>query len=106
MSVMLAASESICGLLVALLPYQAMTLQAAFVHLPKLILDRLPRQNKCLVIYNKTEKALVITKQILNYHNANFLLEMTSNVEEMTTKHSFSSIVTENAQHSGMSWSE
>ncbi len=89
MSVILAASESICSWLVALLPYQAMTLQAAFVHLPKLISDRLLRQHKSLVIYNKIEKALVITKQIFNYHNANFLLELTSNVEKVTNKHIF-----------------
>jgi len=35
------------------------------------------------MIYNKQERALVITKQIFKFHNTNVLLEMTSNMENV-----------------------
>ncbi len=73
------------------------------------------------MIYNKIERVLVITKQILNYYNTNFSLGITSKVQKvnqkytftqkLTTKHNFqtpsltfSSTVTEwNAQDCGIS---
>ncbi len=87
-------------------------------HLTKLISDRLLRQRKILMIYNKIERVLVITKQIFNYYNTNFSLEITSKVNQkytfthkLTTKRNFqtpslffSSTVTEwNAQDCGIS---
>ncbi len=41
-------------------------------HLTKLILDRLLRQCNGLMVYNKIEQVLVISKQIFNYYNNNF----------------------------------
>jgi len=49
----------------------------------ELISDRLLRQLNGLIIYSKTEWALVITKQIFNYYNSNFSQEMTSEVENV-----------------------
>ncbi len=90
-------------------------------HLTKLISDRLLRQRNGLMIYNKIERVLVITKRILNYYNTNFSLGITSKVQKvnqkytftqkLTTKHNFqtpsltfSSTVTEwNAQDCGIS---
>ncbi len=90
-------------------------------HLTKLISDRLLRQRNDLMIYNKIEWVLVITKLIFNYYNTNFSLEITSKVQKvnqkytfthkLTTKHNFqtpslffSSTVTEwNAQDCGIS---
>ncbi len=63
-----------------------MTLQAAFFarrHLVKLILDRLLRQLNGLMIYNKTERVLVITKCIFNYYNTNLSLEITAKVQKL-----------------------
>ncbi len=72
------------------------------------------------MIYNKIERVLVITKRILNYYNSNFSLGITSKVQKvnqkytftqkLTTKHNFqtpsltfSSTVTEwNAQDCGI----
>ncbi len=68
-----------------------MTLQAAFFarrHLTKPISDRLLRQLKGLTIYNKIEQVL-LTKQIFNYYNTNFLLEITSKVQKVNQKYIF-----------------
>ncbi len=46
-------------------------------HLTKLISDRLLRQRNGLMIYNKIDWDLVITKQIFNYYNNNFSAEIT-----------------------------
>ncbi len=51
-------------------------------HLMKLISDGLLRQRNGLMIYNKIERVLVITKQIFNYYNTNFSLEITSKVQK------------------------
>ncbi len=104
------------------LTYEAMTLQAAFFarrHLTKLISDGLLRQLNGLMIYNKIERVLVITKRIFNYYDTNFSLEITSTVQnvnqkfthKLTTKCNFqtpslffSSTITEwNAQDCGIS---
>ncbi len=55
----------------------------------KLISDRLLRQCNGLMIYNKIEWVLVITKQIFNYYNTNFLLEITSKVQKVNQKYTF-----------------
>ncbi len=44
----------------------------------KLFSDSLLRQRNGLMIYNKIERVLVITKQMFNYHNTDFTLEITS----------------------------
>ncbi len=87
-----AASENLGSWLAASLPYEAMTLQAAFFarrHLMKLISDRFLRQRSVLMIYNKIERVLVITKQIFNYYNTNFSLEITSKVQKVNLKYTF-----------------
>ncbi len=61
----------------------------AWRHLKKLISDRLLRQCNILMIYNKIERVLVITKQIFNYYNSNFSLEITSKVQKVNQKYTF-----------------
>ncbi len=61
----------------------------AWRHLTKLISDRLLRQCNILMIYNKIEWVLVITKQIFNYYNSNFSLEITSKVQKVNQKYTF-----------------
>ncbi len=63
-------------------------------HLTKLILDRLLRQHNGLMIYNKIERVLVITKQIFNHYNANFSLEITSKVQKVNQKYPFTHKIT------------
>ncbi len=58
-----------------------MTLQAAFLH------EGTSRNS--LMIYNKIERVLVITKQIFNYYNTNFSLEITSKVQKVNQKYTF-----------------
>ncbi len=58
-------------------------------HLMKLISDGLLRQRNGLMIYNKIERVLVITKQIFNYYNTNFSLEITSKVQNISQKYTF-----------------
>ncbi len=53
----------------------------------KLISDRLLRQRKGLMIYNKIECVLVITKQIFNYYNTDFSLEITSKLQKVSQKY-------------------
>ncbi len=55
----------------------------------KLILDRLLRQCNGLMIYNKVERVLVITKRIFNYYNTDFSLEITSKVQKVSQKYTF-----------------
>ncbi len=55
----------------------------------KLILDSLLRQRNGLMIYNKIEQVLVITKLIFNYYNTNFSLEITSKVQKVNQKYTF-----------------
>ncbi len=55
----------------------------------KLISDRLLRQRNGLMIYNKIERVLVIIKQIFNYYNTNFSLEITSKVQKDNQKYTF-----------------
>ncbi len=55
----------------------------------KLILDRLLRLRNSLVIYNKIERVLVIIKQIFNYYNTNFSLEIISKVQKVSQKYKF-----------------
>ncbi len=55
----------------------------------ELISDRLLRQRNGLMIYNKMERVLVITKQIFNYYNTNFSLEITSKVQKVNQKYKF-----------------
>ncbi len=50
-------------------------------HLIKQILDRLLRQRNGLMIYNKIERVLVITKLIFNHYNTDFSLEISSKVQ-------------------------
>ncbi len=61
----------------------------AWRHLTKLISDTLLRQRNGLKIYNKIERVLVITKQIFNYYNTNFSLEITSKVQKVNQKYTF-----------------
>ncbi len=76
-----AASESLVSWLSASVLWRYLT---------KLILNRLLRQRNGLTIYNKSERALMITKwTIINYYNTNFLLEITSKVEKFGQKHTF-----------------
>ncbi len=42
-----------------------------------------------LMIYNKTERVLVITKLIFNYYNTDFSLEITSKVQKVSQKYTF-----------------
>ncbi len=58
-------------------------------HLMKLISDRFLRQRNGLMVYNKIEIVLVITKQIFNYYNTNFSLEITSKVQKVNQKYTF-----------------
>ncbi len=55
----------------------------------KLILDWLLIQRNGLKIYNKIEWVLVITKWRFNYYNTDFSLEMTSKVQEVSQKYTF-----------------
>ncbi len=55
----------------------------------KRILDRLLRQRDGLMIYNKIERVLVITKLIYNYYNTDFSLEITSKVQKVSQKYTF-----------------
>ncbi len=41
------------------------------------------------MLYNKIEQVLVITKLIFNYYNTDFLLEMTSKVQQVSQKSTF-----------------
>ncbi len=41
------------------------------------------------MIYNKIERVLVITKQIFNYYNTNFSPEITSKVQKVNQKYTF-----------------
>ncbi len=41
------------------------------------------------MIYNKIERVLVITKQIFNYYNTDFSLEITSKVQKVNQKYIF-----------------
>ncbi len=47
------------------------------------------RQRNGLMIYNKIDWYLVITKQIFNYYNINFSLEITSKVQKVNQKYTF-----------------
>ncbi len=58
-------------------------------HLIKQILDRLLRQRNGLMIYNKIERVLVITKWIFNHYNIDFSLEITSKVQKVSQKYTF-----------------
>ncbi len=64
-------------------------------HLTKLILGRPPRQRNGLMIYSKVERALVITRQIFNYYSSNFSLEITSEMENIGQKHTFTHKLTQ-----------
>ncbi len=55
----------------------------------KLISDGLLRQRNGLMIYNKIKQVLVITKLIFNYHNTDFSLEITSKVQKVSQKYTF-----------------
>ncbi len=50
------------------------------------------------MIYNKIERVLVITKQIFNYYNTNFSLEITSKVQKVNQKYTFTHKLTTNFQ--------
>ncbi len=41
------------------------------------------------MMYNKIERVLVITKQIFSYYNTNFSLEITSKVQKVNQKYTF-----------------
>ncbi len=58
-------------------------------HLTILISDRFLRQCNGLMVYNKIERVLVIIKQIFNYYNTNFSLEITSKVQKVNQKYTF-----------------
>ncbi len=68
-----------------------MTSKAVFLHrhFIKQILDRLLRQRNGLMIYNKIERVLVITKWIFNHYNTDFSLEITSKVQKVSQKYTF-----------------
>ncbi len=55
----------------------------------KLISDRLLQKRNGLMIYNKIEWVLVITKWIFNYYNTDFSLEITSKVQKVSQKYTF-----------------
>ncbi len=55
----------------------------------KLILDMLLRQRNGLMIFNKIERVLVITKRIFKYYNTNFSLEITSKMQKVNQKYTF-----------------
>ncbi len=61
----------------------------AWRYLTKLISDRLLRQLNGLMIDNKIKQVLVITKRIFNYYNTNFSLEITSKVQKVNQKYTF-----------------
>ncbi len=61
----------------------------AWRHLVKRISDRLLRERNCLMIYNKIERVFVTTKLILNYYNNDFSLEITSKVQKVSQKYTF-----------------
>ncbi len=82
----LAASENLGCWLAALWGIDFAGSVFARRRLTKLISDRLLRQRTGLMIYNKIERVLVITKQIFNYYNTNFLLEITSKVQKVNQK--------------------
>ncbi len=83
------------GIWLAASPYQAFTLQAAFLH-------EGTSWNWFLkgfwgsgsMIYNKIERVLVITKQILNYFNTDFSLEITSKVQKVRQIYIFTQTAT------------
>ncbi len=87
----LAASENLGSGLAALWGNDFSGSVFARMHLTKLISDRLLRQRNGLMIYNKIERVLVITKQIFNYYNTNFSLEITSKVQKVNQKYTKSS---------------
>ncbi len=58
-------------------------------HLTKLISERLLRQRNGLMIYNKIDRVLVITKLIFNHYNTKFSLEITSKVQNVIQKYTF-----------------
>ncbi len=58
-------------------------------HHTKLISDRLLRQRNGLMIFNKIEQVLVITKQIFYYYSTDFSLEITSKVQKVNQKYTF-----------------
>jgi len=47
---------------------------------------RLLRKHSGLLIYDKTERVLAITKQMLNYYNTNFLIKMAFKKEKHWSK--------------------
>ncbi len=53
------------------------------------------------MIYNKIEWVLVITKLIFNYYNPNFSLEITSKVEKVNPKYTFTHKLTTKRNFSG-----
>ncbi len=63
-------------------------------HLMKLISDRLLRQCNGLMIYNKIERVLAITKLIFNHYNTDFSLEITSKVQKVSQKYTFTQKLT------------
>ncbi len=58
-------------------------------HLTKLISERLLKTRNSLMIYNKIERVLVITKQIFSYYYTDFSLEITSKVQKVGQKYTF-----------------
>lgn len=55
----------------------------------KRISDRLLRERNCLMIYNKIERVFVTTHLIFNYYNNDFSLEITSKVQKVSQKYTF-----------------
>ncbi len=89
MLITLAASESLDSWLAALWGHDFAGSIFARRHLMKLISDRLLRQRNGLMINNKIEWVLVITKWIFNYYNTDFSLEITSKVQKVSQKYTF-----------------
>ncbi len=58
-------------------------------HLTKLISERLLKTRNGLMIYNKIEWVLVITKQIFSYYYTDFSMEITSKVQKVGQKYTF-----------------
>ncbi len=89
----LAASENLGSWLAALAALWGNDFAGSVLarrHLTKLISDRILRQRDGLMIYNKIERVLVITKLIFNYYyNTNFSLEITSKVQKVNQKYTF-----------------
>ncbi len=84
-----AASENLGSWLAALWGNDFAGSVFARRHLTKLISDRLLRQRNGLMIYNKIERVLVITKRIFNCFTTNFSLEITSKVHKVNQKYTF-----------------